>query len=135
MDISFQNHAMGVPPEAARAIEQSPVAVGPDRESFGASALPLSKLYPQQSVPDGGLTGVIDRVRADFEAFRLRLSRQNDPQIVDQTPTQALQHLGDSMDRAVKTQVDILELGLALNAGLTATQQSQNSVKTLLEKS
>jgi len=79
--------------------------------------------------------GMIDRVRADFESFRLRLERQRDPQLVDQAPRDAIQQLDESMNRAIKTQVDILELGVTLNAGLTATQQSQNSVKTLLEKS
>ena len=136
MDVAFQSQAMaGIASDVARAVEQNPAGVVADRNSSGVSALPLSQAYSHQVAPDTGLVGIIDRVRADFESFRLRLGKQRDPQVVDQTPREALQHLSDSMDRAVRTQVDILELGVTLNAGLTAAQQSQNSVKTLLEKS
>lgn len=132
MDIAFGGAASGGQIlEAARTLEQSS---GSGTQS-NLVAMPMSQAYPTQGAPDVGLSGAIDRVRADFEAFRLRLERQKDPQAIDQNPRQAMAELSESMDRAVRTQVNILELGLALNAGLTATQQSQNSVKTLLEKS
>ena len=119
-------------PESARTLGQAGQHVV---NSPGASVMPMSQAYPRQPAEDAGLIGVIEQVRADFEAFRLRLQREQAPTVVEQSPQAALQQLSESMDRAVRTQVDILEFGVTLNAGLTAAQQSQNSIKTLLEKS
>lgn len=87
------------------------------------------------------VTGVIDRVRADFEAFKLRASRQGDGLVSAPThrpsgagrasETERMQTL---MNDALRAQVDIFELTVTFNAGLTASQQSQGAVKTLIEK-
>ena len=100
------------------------------------NVVPMSKAFPLQVPPaDNGVTGVIDRIRADYSNFRHQLDRQADPSAVDLSGKEPAQQLSDTMNLALKTQIDVLELGVTLNAGLTAAQQSQSSVKTLLEKS
>ena len=139
MDIEFQSAlASFADMESARPISSaSPNGVTPliGGAVDGPSVMPVSEAFPRADSSEIGIIGIIDKVRADFETFRSKLVRQEDPQVISQNPRDAIQHLSDSMDRAVRTQVDILELGVTLNAGLTAAQQSQNSVKTLLEKS
>jgi hypothetical protein len=39
------------------------------------------------------------------------------------------------MNLALRAQMDMFEMSVAFNAGLTASQQSQSGVKTLVEKS
>jgi hypothetical protein len=82
-----------------------------------------------------GVSGVLDRVRADFEAFKLKMGTSHEPTLVNSdakfSPTE---NLTQAMNAAMRAQINIFEIGVTFNAGLTATQQSQNSVKTLVEK-
>jgi hypothetical protein len=40
-----------------------------------------------------------------------------------------------AMNQAIKTQTEIFQVAVSFQAGLTASQQSQGAVKTLIEKS
>ena len=134
MDIALQGGVFSpLNQELGRPIDA--VNLNGGESNFGASIHRMSELVADRKAGVTDLPGAIDKLRADFDMFRLRLERQADTKVVSESPRDAVQALSDAMDRSVRTQVNILELGVALNAGLTATQQSQNSVKTLLEKS
>jgi len=140
MDIALQAGAATPLIDGPRPITEPSVVPGATPHGAdGTTAIPLSQLFGPPPIEDTAITGAIDKIRSDFEAFRVRLDQQRDAGLSAGTSTHARQdpvaQLSASMDRAVRTQVDILEFGIALNAGLTASQQSQNSVKTLLEKS
>ena len=82
-----------------------------------------------------GVDGVIDRVRADFESFRMRMAADQDVRYVNSaSKLSPPEEMTRAMNAALRSQMHILEVGVAFNAGLTATQQSQNGVKTLVEK-
>lgn len=136
MDISLQGTIpMAVSSLDGRSLNQlgaNPTATG---SASGATAVPMGQAFPPQATTEPGLTGMIDRLRAEYEAFKLRLQHQADTRVVTQGPEAAVKEMADSMNRAIRVQVNIIEMGVTMNAGLTAAQQGQGSVKTLLEKS
>jgi hypothetical protein len=86
-------------------------------------------------VADPNVAGVIDRIRADFESFRLRMAAGNETRLVNAQAQSGPAQLAESMNLALRAQMDMFEMAVAFNAGLTASQQSQSGVKTLVEKS
>jgi hypothetical protein len=94
-----------------------------------------------------GIASIVDKMRADFAMFRLRV---NEPSglAVSQAPmgpngsvtasdmsNSALAQMQQVMAWSLRTQTDVLQMAVGFHAGLSATQQSQNAVKTLVEKS
>jgi hypothetical protein len=98
----------------------------------------FSEAFQRQDLSVKGgfsVSGVLDRVRADFEAFKLKMASSQEPTYVNAgTKASPTENLTQAMNSAMRAQINIFEIGVTFNAGLTATQQSQNGVKTLVEK-
>jgi hypothetical protein len=98
----------------------------------------FSEAFQRQDLSVKGgfsVSGVLDRVRADFEAFKLKMANSQEPIYVNAgTKASPTENLTQAMNSAMRAQINIFEIGVTFNAGLTATQQSQNGVKTLVEK-
>lgn len=102
-----------------------------------AKVMSFTQAFPSQAkgVNEAGFPGMVDRLRADFNAFRHRLYAGQDPSTHRvSSEADAAERMDRMMRDALRTQVDIFELSVSVNAGLTAAQQSQSGVKTLLEK-
>ena len=94
-----------------------------------------------------GIAGMVDKMRADFALFRQRmnepnglsnspgLARTNGSLAVSDISNSALAQMQLVMAWSLRTQTDVLQMAVGFHAGLSATQQSQNAVKTLVEKS
>lgn len=144
MDVAFAGaNAAALAQQDVRPATQSPGGLpmaGAEVPGQGTSAapnvLPVSKAFPSRVAPvDNGVAGVIDRIRSDYAGFRHRLEQRDDPSRVNLAGKDPVEQLNESMHHALKTQLDVLEFGITFHAGLTAAQQGQGGVKTLLEKS
>ena len=84
------------------------------------------------------VSGLVDRMRADFDKFRLRMEQKIDPSIVNPRPTNTKnmeQRLAEAMHDSIRTQYDLMQFSVTFNVGISAAHQSQGGVKTLIEKS
>ena len=80
------------------------------------------------------LTSTIDRMRARFQALSQQASNaQPASAVVGQSA--ALDRMEHVMNQSIRMQAEIFQMAVNFHAGLTVTQQSQNGVKTLVEKS
>jgi len=139
MDVSVQLLAQGPMDQGAqRAVGSvSNPTVAPAASTGTGHVQNFSQAFPSgaNKVQPGGMTELVDRIRTDFEAFRDRLNPSADASAVRTTSgLSPAEHMEKVMDQSLRTQVDIFELSISFNAGLTATQQSQSGVKTLVEK-
>jgi hypothetical protein len=137
MDVSVQLASQSAVPNAT---EPRPLGQGLNAAEVGglgqqATATPMSQAFANAKTEAPNVAGIVDRLRADFEAFRARLQQPSQAANVPVDGRSSVQQLSDMMDRSIRTQVDMLELGISLNAGITAAQQSQSGIKTLIEKS
>jgi hypothetical protein len=71
------------------------------------------------------LASSLDRLRADFQRLHQRIEHPD---------RQHAASMHDLMDRALRTQMDVFTTAIGFHAGLSATQQSQHGVRTLVEK-
>lgn len=139
MDVSVQLLAQGPMDQSAqRAVgtASNPTAA-PAANAGTGHVQNFSQAFPSgaNKVQPGSMTGLVDRIRTDFEAFRGRLNPSADTSSVrTASGLSAAEHMEKVMTESLRTQVDIFELSISFNAGLTATQQSQSGVKTLVEK-
>lgn len=139
MDVSVQLLAQASMEQGG----QRAVGAGVNAAPAAASAAPaghvqsFNQAFPTAAnrVDSSNMTGLIDRIRHDFDAFRLRLdpaaSAHSVPAGASLSPAEEMKQV---MNQSLQTQVDIFEMSISFNAGLTATQQSQSGVKTLVEK-
>jgi hypothetical protein len=93
------------------------------------------------------IASIVDKMRADFAMFRQRLNEpigladspapvgQNGSVTASDMSNSALAQMQQVMAWSLRTQTDVLQMAVGFHAGLSATQQSQNAVKTLVEKS
>ncbi len=94
-----------------------------------------------QVTPSPGVAGAasqtIDRIRADFDLMRHRLSAPaaHGAHALASTPASPAAQLEAVMKQSIKLQAEIFQIAISFQAGLTASQQSQSGVKTLIEKS
>jgi hypothetical protein len=101
----------------------------------GLEVKSASQTAASQQVAPSQVEGFVDRVRGEFEAFRARLATTGEARSVNTNAKQSVtQELTDSMNASLRMQMQIFELSVMFNAGLTIAQQSQGSVKTLIEK-
>lgn len=114
------------------------VVAGPTPTSAGSDVQvnTFSQTYAGSLSRSGqpGMVGLVDRLRVDYQAFRARMGETD---IVGETKAgsaSSAKVFETVMKESLRTQVDIFELSISFNAGLTATQQSQSGVKTLVEK-
>ncbi len=135
MDVSVQL----APAQTAAGL--SPMDTGPRgveaRGAGGPSVVPFAEGFNRPRVPgaEPGAFTMIDQVRAEFEAFRLRMSSNRETRYVNGGANPQLAQLTEVMDSAMRTQLFLIEVSVAANAGISAAHQSQGSVKTLVEKS
>lgn len=91
-----------------------------------------------QSGPTDSLANTIDRIRVEFDVLRHRLvepdSRWSGSRATHQTSPQASQ-LEAVMNQSMRIQTGVFQMAVSFQAGLTASQQAQSGVKTLVEKS
>ena len=89
------------------------------------------------SSPAGALCQTIDRIRAEFDLMRHRLfapAAHSTHASTSAAASPAVQ-LEAVMNQSMKIQTGIFQIAVSFQAGLTASQQSQSGVKTLIEKS
>jgi hypothetical protein len=96
-----------------------------------------------------GIAQMVDRLRADFSAMRGRLSQPVETQLTvransvnsvngansARNAAAPAAQLEAVMNQALRTQTEIFQVAVSFQAGLTASQQSQSGIKTLVEKS
>lgn len=133
MDVSVQL----APPQTAAGI--GPMDAGPRgveaRGAGGPSVVPFAEGFGRQvQSADPAAFTAIDQIRAEFEAFRLRIASNRETRYVNGMDPQVAQ-LTQVMDSAMRTQLFLIEVSVAANAGISAAHQSQGGVKTLVEKS
>ena len=99
-----------------------------------------------QAVDASDFASVIDKLRVDFAQFRQRLTHAGGasatPASGSAINNQAAAAAGGNplaemqrvMAWSLRTQTDMLQMAVGFHAALSATQQSQNGVKTLVEK-
>jgi hypothetical protein len=111
-------------------VQISPAA----RADIGAALVTLQEAH--QANASSGLAGAVDRMRAEFEAMRQRASAPAtsaySQAAAAASPASQLEAV---MNQSLKAQTEIFQMALSFNAGLTASQQSQSGIKTLVEKS
>lgn len=123
--------AMGAPAaQRPLMVQISPAA----RADIGAALVTLQEAH--QANAANSLAAAVDRMRADFESMRQRASapasNSNALSAVASSPAGQLEAV---MNQSLKAQTEIFQMALTFNAGLTASQQSQSGIKTLVEKS
>lgn len=111
-----------------------------------ASAL---RSAPSRAATQPGVFAAIDRLRDDFAALDTRLDLRSPSRPgaasglagLGPNETQGLARSADgvslesAMRDALRIQTEVFKLSVGFHAGLSASQQSQNGVKTLIEKS
>jgi hypothetical protein len=126
------------PASLSAPLEQRPIRVEISAGARSDIGLILSNFgQAQGKSPAGGWTQTVDRLRADFEAMRHRLSSPEQASMTLSAHRAAAPaaQLQAAMNQAIKTQTEIFQVAVSFQAGLTASQQSQGAVKTLIEKS
>lgn len=84
------------------------------------------------------VAGLVDRMRMDFDRFRLRMEQNINPSLVNPRTASAKssdQRLAEAMRESIRMQYDLMQFSVAFNVGISAAHQSQSGVKTLIEKS
>jgi len=136
MEVSVQSLAQAAEAESAG---QRPLgnSLSQGNANSNGQVVTFSQAYPNISRPEHGrAVGAIDKLRNDFMSFQSRILTPGTAPVDGTYANQpAIQAMRDTMDRAVGMQAGLFQLSVSLNVGLTATQQSQSSVKTLIEKS
>lgn len=94
----------------------------------GGNAVP-NTLMPKAIREGSGVSGMIDKVRADFDAYRSRIGSGYQP-----AHGGGPNDMAGMVNHALRAQVEIFDTSIVFHAGLTVSQQSQNGVKTLIEK-
>lgn len=87
--------------------------------------------------PAGGLSQTIDRIRTEFDAMRNRLVAPSAQSVLVHSNSHAspAAQLESVMNQSIKMQTGIFQIAVSFQAGLTASQQTQSGIKTLVEKS
>lgn len=133
---TLESAALAAPPVQRQLMVQiSPAA----KAELGMSLSNAAREHGTNS----GMAQMVDRLRADFSAMRGRLSQPVEAQLsvransfnsAKNAATPAA-HLEAVMNQALRTQTEIFQVAVSFQAGLTASQQSQSGIKTLVEKS
>jgi len=137
MDVSVQLLAQAAMDQGGQRAIGAGITAGPAGAGQTSHVQSFSQAFPSAANRAEGadMTGLIDRMRNDFEAFRSRLNPAGEASSIDPSSSQgSVQQMETVMRDSLQTQVDIFEMSISFNAGLTATQQSQSGVKTLVEK-
>lgn len=82
---------------------------------------------------ESGLAAVIDKVRIEYALFRAR-TQPAAPALTPGSSATPLAQMQQVVSWAMSSQAGVLQAAVGFHAALSASQQSQNAVKTLVEK-